>query len=195
MDGVYQFKNLFSEQELDQLNQSIYEAMETTSSQPDPMLGRVKLEQIYPPKQIVDKLTDLVNSFSDRKLEMVPTPLFVEYSNKYGEPNLRPHFDGDYNDAILDFQLSANTIWPLGVDLELYEPEDNSAILFNPNYLAHWRPQKIFKDGEYVQMLFFRFYDPVNTSDYSYVANHPDDEVFKRINEYRDLVSVEPRRI
>jgi hypothetical protein len=109
-----------------------------------------------------------------------------EYSGKYGKPNLPVHWDHDTNDIIFNYQLSSNTSWDLGVDKTTYSLEDNSAVVFNPNKYTHWRPHKTFRDDQYIKMLFFRFQDRNNPSDYShldYTINH---EIFKEIEEYRN---------
>jgi len=110
----------------------------------------------------------------------------VTYGAEYGTPNLPPHFDGDTNDLIINFQLSSNTSWPLGLDLETYNMEDNSALIFNANTNIHWRPNKVFNDGEYVQMIFFRFYKINNRTDYSYVPMNQTDKIFEDVVNLRN---------
>lgn len=149
-------------------------------------LGRLNYHNVIVPKAITDKLTDIVNGLYDKKLITRNSPLCVDYSAKYGKPDLPPHFDGDTNEIIVDFQLSSNTSWDLGLGIEVYSIEDNSALIFNPNTNIHWRPHKQFEDGEYVRMLFFRFFDPANIvdhSDVSYDRNHP---IFDEVKAFRD---------
>lgn len=187
--SILRVDNLFSPEEL----QTIAQVFNNLPDQPEDLanpLGRAKvsIEDSDVPKHIETKLTDLVTAaFNiDSEIEMALPPMFVEYSNKYGQPQLPPHFDGDYNDLIIDYQLASNTSWSLGVDTSTYQLEDNSALIFNPNAYAHWRPRKAFKGGEYVRMVFFRFSSPINTSDYSYLPNHPDDPAFDEVNKVRD---------
>ncbi len=110
----------------------------------------------------------------------------VVYSSEYGEPNLPPHFDGDSTDLIINYQLDSNTSWDIALDTEVYPMEDNSALIFNPNESIHWRPHKTFKEGEYVRMVFFRFYNPAGRSDYSHLNFMQDDAIFKEPNKLRE---------
>jgi hypothetical protein len=184
------FDALFSAEELDQIGQALELAYLHKTYYTNPTLGRIQASDFHLPQALYDKLINLVKDVSGRDLAIVTPPLFVEYNLEYGQPNLRPHFDGDYNEYILNFQLTANTVWPLGVDLDIYELSNNSAVLFQPNKNIHWRPKKVFSQGEYVRMIFFRFFDSENQSDYSYLPNHPDDPVFKEVSDFRDSLSL-----
>lgn len=185
MTNPIKVSELFSEDEIQALKQTINELPPSVLKQHQD-LGRVEVGLKEAPYTFADKLNTLVNSLSEEKLEINWPPLYVEYSAKYGEPNLRPHFDGDYNELIIDYQLESNTPWPIGVNLELYPLQDNEATIFNPNTNIHWRPRKDFQSGEYVRMLFFRFFKSTGKSDYSYLPHHPDDPIFKEVSDFRD---------
>jgi hypothetical protein len=182
---IVELKNLFSKQELSTLKQMIAALPESSFSE-NKDLGRLITNDIKLPEDIYNKLINTISGVLGKDVVMA-NPVWVEYSNKYGDPRLPTHFDGDSNEFIIDFQLSSspNTVWPLGVNSQTYVLEDNSAIAFNPNTNIHWRPNKSFKDGDAIQMLFFRFSDPANPVDYSYLPNHPDDEVFKEVNVFK----------
>lgn len=140
-------------------------------------------------KNLTIRLTKFANSFSGLDL-ILSSVTYVEYSSKYGIPELPPHYDGDKNDLIVNYQLDANTRWDLGVNFETYEIKNNSALVFNPNKIAHWRPNKIFNDGDFVKMIFFRFAKKENPTDYSDLQKFwPNDEVFKNICEFRNSLS------
>lgn len=113
--------------------------------------------------------------------------LCATYSSKYGVPNLVPHLDGDRNDLIINFQLSSNTSWDLGLNLKVYPIKDNSAVVFNGNTNIHWRPHKTFDDVDYVQMIFFRFYNKGKRTNYSYVKMEEENEndYFKEVIKFR----------
>lgn len=149
-------------------------------------LGRLQIGDIaYElPKDIVNKLTDLANSISDQPLIMSHA-MYVEYSGKHGVPDLPPHFDRDTNNLIINMQLASNTRWDLGINVETYTLEDNSALIFNGNTNIHWRVHKKFTEDEYVKMLFIRFHDPKNRPDYSLESNDQDYEAFKGAIELR----------
>ena len=140
-------------------------------------------------KSLTIRLTKLANSISGLNLTL-SSITYVEYSSKYGTPSLPPHYDGDNNDLIINYQFDSNTRWDLGVNFETYEIKNNSALVFNPNKTAHWRPNKIFNDGDFVKMIFFRFAKKENPTDYSDLQKFwPNDEVFKNICEFRNSLS------
>lgn len=154
--GIQKINDIFTDEEL----KLLYELFNTSvSGGTDDRLGRslVFIENKNIPKSIFNKLFDIVSKISGLDLVM-HSALGVEYNKNYGEPNLPPHCDGSDSDIIVDFQLKANTSWDLGMETTIYTLEDNSALVFNPNEYVHWRPHKTFKNGEYLQMIFFRYY-------------------------------------
>lgn len=189
---ILELDNLFTEEELSAIKE-IISSLPESSFIDQSGLGRRVTNEWRLPQSIHDKLIDLVSSTLGKKV-MMPNPVWSEYSSKYGEPNLPPHFDGDFNDFIINFQLesSPDTVWPAGVNLELYTLQDNSAVAFNPNTNAHWRPVRAFKKDEYIQMIFIRFFDPVNTADYSHLPSHQDDPIFAEVKAFRDNLALSP---
>lgn len=181
--GIVKVDNIFSWDELELIS----EIVPTYENEIDANLGRIYIGDIKfsLTQKMQDKLYKIVDDITDAPLIM-DHALYVEYNAKYGKPNLPPHFDGDTNNLIINMQLSSNTHWDLGLNLETYRLEDNSALVFNGNTEVHWRVHKEFQEGEYVRMLFIRFYDSVNRPDYSHLPNHPDHEVFKEAREYRE---------
>lgn len=109
----------------------------------------------------------------------------AEYTAAAGKPNLPPHFDGDQTDLIMTYQLSSNRQWGVGVDLNVYDLEDNDGVIFHPNESIHWRPHTEFKDGESVMVMFVRFRLPIE-SDYSHLRFSQDDPIFKEVMDFRD---------
>jgi hypothetical protein len=186
MTEVIKLDNIFTEQELEEIS-ALYESNVEKNSELFTELGRLHVLLYGFPQRLADKLTDLVTERLglDSPLELVLAPNAAEYSSKYGSPQLSPHYDGDWTDVIIDFQLSSNTSWPIGVELEAHTLQDNSGVMFNPNKGMHWRPQKDFKPGEYVRMVFFRFKDPVNptNNDGKQIAK-PDNEHFQAVAAY-----------
>lgn len=150
-------------------------------------LGRIEMLGIedHLPIEIIEGLTDIARNVSGLPLKM-DHAMAVEYSNLYGKPNLKPHLDGDTNDLIINIQLETNTVWDIGLNQNVYTLDDNSALIFNANKEIHWRVHKEFKDGEYVRMLFVRFYNPENISDYSHLKYSQDHKIFKDARDFRD---------
>jgi PIN domain nuclease of toxin-antitoxin system len=181
--GINKVDNIFSWEQM----QFINKAISTYETYDDYTLGRIYIQDIKNSfnQEIRDKLYKIVDDITDDPL-VIEHALYVEYNGKYGEPNLPPHFDGDTNDLIINIQLSANTIWELGINLETHKLEDNSAMVFNGNKEIHWRPHKKFQEGDYVKMLFVRFYNSSRRSDYSKVPMNQTDEVFQEVIEYRN---------
>lgn len=190
--SIKKINNIFTQEELEILNNSLNYSK--TSPEINNTLGRLHIGNVSNlPDAIVIKIMDIVEKLFSKELKF-SGGFAVEYSAAYGLPNLPVHYDHDNNHLIFNFQLSSNTQWGLGVDLEVYDLEDNSALVFNPNKYTHWRPHKIFKDGEFVKMIFFRFTNPLDFSDHSKLDYSSDNEIFKEINDFRDNYSANKPR-
>ena len=176
--------NIFTEKEIALLEKEIGKAEEQNVHGGIAPLGRLEINRFHTPQEIGDKVLSLVEAIYGKPM-ILRSVSCVIYSSEYGQPNLPPHFDADKSDLIVDLQISSNTEWGIGVNLEVYSVEDNSALVFNPNTNIHWRPIKHFKDGEYVKMLFLRFSDKYQETDYSYARKSQGDPVFKDVNAYR----------
>jgi hypothetical protein len=180
---------VFSSSEIKSLKKSIDTKLKRDCPGIDTNLGRYNFGGIVVKKsRIYKKLKKIAKEHSNKNL-IISGMMAVEYSNKYGEPNLPPHYDADTNDLIINYQLSSNTSWDIGLDLKTYSMEDNSALVFNPNQYMHWRPIKEFKDGEYVRMIFIRFRDSESPSDYSNLNYWQNDEIFKDARTYRSMLN------
>jgi hypothetical protein len=182
---IHKIDNFFSKEELKELTDLINNSDDQKKFEE---LGRFQINFVLP-NHLYKKISGMIQKMYDNNV-VISSAMYVEYNSKYGEPNLRPHYDGDFNDVIIDFQLESNTVWPLGLDLGVYELKDNSALIFNPNQYAHWRPKKIFKNGEYVKMIFIRLANPIQKSNYSHLRYHPSNDIFKEIRKYRDSLGV-----
>lgn len=196
------FNNIFSQEELDILNNAISHIVipvkedgsyvyDDEDPRPDctisETLGRLQFSG-FVKKDIIlvcEKISEFVKSFAEDNV-VLSNILYVEYNNKYGTPVLPPHFDGDSSDFIVNFQLSGNTTWDIGLDFNIYSMENNSALVFDGNKSIHWRPKKIFKDGEYVKMIFFRFQNLNSSIDNSHLRYSLDNEIYKDVNKFRD---------
>lgn len=181
MENVYEVSNFLLPEEL-----GVIELMMKDSKleKEDGVLGRI-LYTVPIPDEINEAIEQRVERLVGRKLDAISAS-FAEYSSKYGQPNLPPHFDGDTNSLIIDYQYKGNTSWGLGVDTTLFDMENNKAIIFNPNEYPHWRPHKIFEEGEVITMIFFRFPDGSGKTDYSHKRYSQQDEIFADIRKIRD---------
>lgn len=196
--GVHQFKDIFSEEDLKAIHTAIDSIdipmvngryVDTRKNVAgigiNKELGRLQFGGLNNIDDINDKLYKIVSDISDIPL-LQDHVICVKYSAEYGQPVLPPHFDHDTNDLVVDFQLSSNTSWDLGVDTKNYEMVDNSAVIFNANEHIHWRPHKTFKDGEYITMVFWRFFNSEKRSDYSHLDLSNNDEILAEANKARD---------
>ena len=183
-DEIYKIKDLFSKEEVDYLIKKSEEKI-LTNGEVDENYGRVCIHGMDIPNSSIEKLNKIVSEMSNADLEG-NLSLGVEYNLKYGNPNLPPHFDGDQTDVILNYQLDSNTSWSCGVNTEVFDMENNSALIFSPNANVHWRPHKEFKEGEFVRMIFFRFINTKRKSDYSHLRLSLNDPVFDDMNELRE---------
>jgi hypothetical protein len=185
--GIVKINNILSWEELDFIKNLI----ENSEFEIDKDLGRMRISRTLNDKfskDILDKLYEIANQSTDIPLTMSHA-ICVEYSAKYGQPNLPPHFDGDTNDLIINMQLESNTSWDIGLNLNTYTLEDNSALVFNGNTEVHWRVHKEFKGNEYIRMMFVRFYNSKNISDYSHLSQYwPSHDIFKEANLLRDSI-------
>lgn len=200
------FKNIFSENEIHEINSIvkmiedpinddgsyIYEEIgvnNTSTISKD--LGRIQSAFLNGKlsDNVLDCVRDIAEGLSHSALHL-SNITYVEYNNKYGTPNLFPHFDADSSDLIINFQLSSNTNWPLGAGFDIYDMQDNEALALNGNEHIHWRPHKIFKDNEYVRMIFFRFADQENVKDNRHLAYSRDHEILKDVNIFRDSLEI-----
>lgn len=197
--SIPKVSNIFSQSELDFFTQKInslvtplhkdgsYVYDESSDVSVSRYLGRIQTGTLFIeiPTSIREKLTKIANDNLDFKNDLSQIT-YVEYNSLYGIPDLPPHFDGDNNDLIINCQLFSNTSWPIGIGTKTYDLEDNSALVFNGNTNIHWRPHKNFKPGEYVKMIFVRFCNSKNLSDYSDRIYSQDHDVFKEIRSIRD---------
>jgi hypothetical protein len=181
MKNVYEVSNFLLPEELDMIDRMM---KDRKLENEDGVLGRI-LYMVPKLDEISDAIQKRVETLVGKRLDVVGS-VFAEYSSKYGQPNLPPHFDGDTNSLIVDYQYKGNTSWGLGVDSKVFEMEDNKAIIFNPNEYPHWRPHKTFKEGEVITMIFFRFPDNSGKTDYSHMRYSQDADIFANIRRIRD---------
>jgi hypothetical protein len=187
---IYKVTDLFTKEEVDYLIDKVEKNI-VTSSELNDEYGRICIFDINVPDELIEKLNKIVSEMFGVEL-MGQLSLAVEYNLKYGAPNLPPHFDGDDIEIILNYQLSSNTSWAVGVNTEVFDMEDNSALIFAPNANAHWRPHKKFEEEEFVRMIFFRFVFPDRRLDYSHMRYVIPDPIFDDAHKFRNSISTYP---
>ena len=178
---IFYIDNLFSEEQILLLNKCIEENYKVY----DTRLGRMKAELDKVPSEIKNKLEKLASDLSGKKLKF-SYALYIIYNKENGLPNLPPHIDADTNDLIFDYQIRSNTDWDLGLETKIYPVKDNSALIFNPNEVIHWRPYKTFEEGETVEMILFRLFDVNNRSDYTHLKYSQSNPIFQDALDFRE---------
>lgn len=150
--------------------------------------GRITFPMLNLPDSVINAMNDLANTFSEEPLSLKGA-MSATYSLPYGVPSLPPHFDGDDTDVVVNFVLSSNTRWSVGLDESIHNVLDNGALVFNPNDSVHWRSHKEFKEGEYVSMIFFRYFNESSPSDYSAKRLSLGNAAFNKANKLRNSLS------
>jgi|LakMenEpi03Aug12_release.lakeMendotaPanAssembly.Ray.scaffolds.fasta_scaffold00107_11 hypothetical protein len=187
MENVYKVPNFLPPEELEEIDRILTDEnlwSLRSEKKEDARLGRV-IYTIEMPHRIKENIKQKVEKLLEKELPNINL-MFAHYEAKYGHPNLAPHFDGDNNSVIIDYQYKSNTFWPLGLDTEVFEMNDNDALIFNPNQYPHWRPHKVFKEGEFVTMIFFRFPDQSGQINYSHLNLLENDPAFDKAKKVRD---------
>ena len=115
---------------------------------------------------IREKLSLIASEYSGRPMEFHAVA-FGRYSNEFGIPKLLPHIDEVPSQTTLDYQLDGNTKWSIIIEGVEYILNNNDALLFEGENVLHWRPEKVFKDGEFLDLLWFQFVDKNHWSHFS----------------------------
>lgn len=184
---INKINNVFSDEEITKIKKVI---QSTINSELDETLGRktVQLQSNDLGGELNKKLIKIAKEYSSANLLFLGCS-YVEYASKYGSPNLPPHFDGDASNLIINYQLESSTSWDIGLNKETYEMQNNSALVFDPNKSIHWRPIKTFNQGEFVSMVFFRFFDKDNPKENEHLRYSLDNEIYKDANTFRNSLS------
>lgn len=126
-------------------------------------LGRLEINNLPLPNTIIQKIFRISQQIYQLDVSYpknISGITYVEYNPKYGEPVLNVHKDNGTCGLILDYQLESNTSWEFGVEKTLYTLEDNELIAMYPITHYHWRPKKVWNEGEYIKLIFFEFFTP-----------------------------------
>lgn len=143
------------------------------------------------PDEIKAKLSDIALYHYKKPLKLHAVA-FGRYSKEFGIPKLGPHIDEVPSQFTLDYQLDGNISWPLNIEGKEYVLKNNNAVVFEGEVVLHWRPEREFKDGEFLDLMWFQFLDNDHWS-YKYELR-PDYSNFKKIlkeklNKWKDVYS------
>jgi hypothetical protein len=111
------------------------------------------------PDDLLNKVKSFAENFFKVQNLIVFDIVMVDYSNRDGLiPRLPYHKDnGVTKKYTLDYQYNSNIDWPLGVDDKEFILKPNDILTFLGSNQYHGRPDRIFKDGEFVENIFFQF--------------------------------------
>lgn len=120
-------------------------------------LGRLILHRFKISKEIQEKILGALeeNGFPD--YFYLDSTIYLEYKKEHGFPKLLDHKDEEVDVLFVDYQLDSNTSWPLVIEGVEYDLPNNSMVTFFGNKQNHKRPTRIFKDGQYKEILIFKF--------------------------------------
>lgn len=103
-------------------------------------------------------------------------------------PKLAPHHDTfDQPRFTFDYQLGGNISWPIFVEGKETILGNNDAVTFSGTHQVHWRPEREWSEGEYLDMIFCHLHSP------SIPSSEPghNELMFERAKDYRDKVGIE----
>ena len=149
------FHNVFSDSQIKKINKMIESNHHKMSFNDDPNRGR---DDMPIGKDVDEELKNVITNIMKHLGEYyIWHVTYSEYNNNYLNPNLPKHKDPNYEEGSItfDYQLDANTNWPICIEDECFDLNNNEAIIFDPKNQWHYRPEKTFNDGEYVRIVFF----------------------------------------
>ena len=157
MDNVI-IKNVFNEDQISFINK-LLDDNNSFIGLDEPQLGRTRfnINKKILDSSIISRLMEISKEFN--KNLTLEGCYYSEYNLKYGKPELSIHTDQTIAIFTIDYQLDSNISWEVFVEGTPFLLKNNEAVTINVNSQAHWRPQRIFSEGEYVKMIYFHFAD------------------------------------
>ena len=149
--------NVLTQEEIDQ----IYENIESPYREYVMEKYGQKVSDFWMPASSLEKIIQYceeISGIAGLKLEAYQYSRYEKFVMEDGTvsyPNLTPHFDTFEEPRFtFDYQMSGNTSWPIVVEGKEFTLENNQAVTFAGTHQIHWRPKKIFEEGEYIDMIF-----------------------------------------
>lgn len=126
-----------------------------------------KISNFRMPKSALDKIVAIceeVSGVSGLVLEAYQFSRYEKFVKPDGTvsmPILFPHYDSFPEPRFtFDYQISSNTSWPLVVEGTELVLKDNQALTFSGTHQIHWRTDKTFNEGEFIDMIFCHLFLP-----------------------------------
>jgi len=157
--------NVLTQEEIDQ----IYENIESPYREYVMEKYGQKVSDFWMPESSLEKIIrycEEISGISGLKLEAYQYSRYEKFVMEDGTtsyPNLTPHFDTFEEPRFtFDYQMAGNTSWPIVVEGKEFTLENNQAVTFAGTHQIHWRPKKVFEEGEYIDMIFCHLSLPGN---------------------------------
>lgn len=158
--------NVLSRDEIEQIYREISQSYDSYVME---RYGQ-KISNFRMPKSALDKIIKIcedVSGVTGLVLEAYQFSRYEKFTRPDGTismPRLIPHYDSFPEPRFtFDYQISSNTSWPLVVEGTELTLADNQALTFSGTHQIHWRTDKVFNDGEFIDMIFCHLFLPNST--------------------------------
>ena len=115
-----------------------------------------QLIEFQMPKHIEEKIDKVVKPLYNGDIALCHYN-YIEYNLDFSEgknnPMLPPHIDADENLITVNTNFGSNIVWDLIVDGKTYSLAPGQTIIFSAVNQIHWRPQRNWKEGEFLEIL------------------------------------------
>lgn len=130
------------------------------------------MHQLEPgPCEMSNIMSKKISSFFNRQVDN-PGFFFARYTNEEGNnPVLHPHMDnynpGANHSLTLTYILDYSIDWDIYIRDIKYKIDKNDMLIFSGSTHAHWRPQIIFGDKDFYDIIVMQFsfedseFDPI----------------------------------
>lgn len=107
-------------------------------------------------EEIEDRINQVVKNSLGDHLVLKKDYSFARYSPKFGyRAKLFPHYDTRPSQRVtFDIQLKTSEPWALVVEEDVYNLQDNQALVFAGTQQIHWREDKQIADDAEIDMIF-----------------------------------------
>ena len=151
--------NVLTNEEID----SIYESIKNPSNHYIMKRFNQTISDFRLPDEINEKIIKYCEEISGESNLKIEEYQFARYKKivdehgNIGHPSLTPHYDETFSEPrfTFDYQIKSNTDWPLVVEDKHFTLKDNQALTFSGTHQIHWRTKKMFRDDEFIDMIFF----------------------------------------
>jgi hypothetical protein len=116
------------------------------------------------PKHLLNKTIVFAENFFNVKPLIVFDIIIIKYCTDHGFiPKLDMHVDGGSRTKYtLDYQYKSNIDWSVKVEEKSFDLKDNDLVTFIGSEQKHGRDNRNFKNGEFLENIFFQFIEKRN---------------------------------